>query len=817
MIKHFVQRTNRLFLQVWAFWKPAFHYNQKQSGFCRDTNILFKGFSALVLVLFSFPFSLLASEHWSLQPLKDPVLPELSVDYNIRNPIDLFILKKLNSVNLRPAPEASREVLIRRVSFTLTGLPPSFDETQHFVNDSRPDYYERLVDRLLESPRYGEHWARYWLDLARYADTKGYVFQEDRAYPYAYTYRDWVIQAFNTDLSYDDFVRRQIAADLLPNLSKKNLAALGFLTVGNRFLNRNHLIIDDRIDVVGRGLMGMTVACARCHDHFFDPVSQKEYYSLYGVFASSDEPKELPVIGEVPDSPQYRQYLAEKKKREEDVKRFIHEKLEYIQSERGIKAYLEVVVEAAGKNDEQLGLLTNRRKLYEKLTNRWRRYLKSRSDQNDLIWGPWNSLMVIPEKDFQQKVGEVLSGLNESSHPLIRNALKKSSIESIGQVIAVYAKLFAEAYAVRDGRIAKKPALLGLVSNESFPPTLNLKSVESNFHRADRDKLLGIRNKVQSHIAKSKFAPPRAMVLIDRQKPVTQKVFLRGNPNSHGEIVARQFLNVLSGKQPQPFNEKGSGRLDLAEAIVSPQNPLTVRVIVNRVWKYHFGKGLVSTPSDFGRQGDLPSHPDLLDYLANQFINDGWSIKSLHRYILNSATFRQSSQSKFDISLVDPENRLLSRMNRQRLAFESMRDSMIYVSGQMNHRIGGHPIDLEKKPFTSRRAVYGKIVRQNMPALFRTFDVANPSIHTPMRPETTVPQQALFAMNSEFVQEQARQLAGHLKSSKTKARIEELYHRVLSRSPSIEELDLALEYLREFKDEQLAQVLIMSNEFMFVD
>ena len=817
MIKHFVQWTTRLVLNVWAARKRGGHSNQMRPKVCRDTDVTFKDFFYIFYVLCSLSFPLQASDHWSLQPVKEPSLPHLPATYNTRNSIDFFILKKLETSKLRPAPEASREVLIRRVSFTLTGLPPTFAETQNFIKDSRPDSYERLVDRLLESPRYGEHWARYWLDVARYADTKGYVFQEDRNYPYAYTYRDWVIQAFNTDLAYDDFVRSQLAADLLPNLPKQDLAALGFLTVGNRFLNRDHLIIDDRIDVVSRGLMGMTVACARCHDHFFDPIPQKDYYSLYGVFASSDEPKELPVIGEVSDSPEYRQYLADKKKKENDVTRFIQEKLNYIQSEKGIQAYLEVIVEAASKNDEQLGLLSNQRKLYEKLTKRWRGYLESKSNRDDLIWGPWNALMTLPEKDFSGKVDQVLAGLNESNHALIRNTLNKATLGSRKQVIEIYAKLFAEAYAVRDGRIPRKPALLGLVANKSFPPTLNLKSVESHLHRADRDKLLQIRNKIQSHIAKSKFAPPRAMVLMDRQNPVTQKVFLRGNPNTHGVVVERQFLKALSRKQRQPFTPEGSGRLDLAESIISPENPLTVRVIVNRIWKYHFGKGLVSTPSDFGRQGNLPSHPDLLDYLANRFLNEGWSIKALHRFILNSATYRQSSLSAVDISLVDPENRLLSRMNRHRLGFEAMRDTMIYVTGQMDHRVGGHAIDLEQKPFTSRRAVYGKIVRQNIPALFRTFDVANPSIHTAMRPETTVPQQALFAMNSEFVQEQARKLASHLKSSEPRARIQELYHRVLSRSPSIEEMDLAMEYLRKSKEEQLAQVLIMSNEFLFVD
>ena len=770
-----------------------------------------------IAALLAFSISSYASAHWSFQPVDKPSIPLVNDGSQVHNPIDFFILKKLEEAKIQPTKEASREVLIRRIYFSLTGLPPTFDQVQEFAKDTQPDAYERLVDRLLDSPHFGERWGRHWLDVARYADTKGYVFQEDRNYPYAYTYRDWVIRAFNEDLPYDAFVKKQLAADILSDSPQEDLAALGFLTVGNRFLNRGHLIIDDRIDVVTRGFLGLTVACARCHDHFFDPIPTKDYYSLYGVFASCEEPKDLPVIGSVADSPQYQAFLAEKTKREDAVTKFIDEKLSYLHSQEGIQAYLELLRVANGKDNEQLGLLADRRNLYDKIAFRWRKFIENRTSEEDLIWGPWNSLLKIPESELPNRVGEALETLSPKTHPLIRSALKATAPKSHLEVIKVYAKLIAEAFAVRDGRIPKKPALLGLIGNNSFPVNLNRDSLRSHVHRKDRDHIQSLKNKVDSFVSKSKFAPPRAMVLRDRKSPVRQKVFLRGNPNSHGEIVERQFLEVLSGKDRQPFNGKGSGRLALAKAIVEPQNPLVARVLVNRIWSHHFGTGFVDTPSDFGRQGGEASHPELLDYLASELIDSDWSMKRIHRLIVTSATYRRASSVKEPLPDSDPENRLLSRMNRRRMDFEAMRDSTVFVGGGMDERQGGQSTDLLQKPYSSRRAVYGKVVRQNIPGVFRTFDVANPSIHSPKRPETTVPQQALFAMNSDFIQQHARAAAASLISLDKSLAIRKLYHRILSRNPSTQELQLATRYLSSGGLPQFAQVLMMSNEFLYVD
>ena len=758
-----------------------------------------------------------ASTHWSFQPVDRPAIPQVRDDAAVRNTIDAFIFRKLEDVNLRPAGEASREVLVRRLHYTLTGLPPTFEQVQAFAGDARPDAYERRVERLLNSPRFGERWGRHWLDVARYADTKGYVFQEDRNYPYAYTYRDWVIRALNEDLPYDAFIKKQLAADILPNVQKEDLAALGFLTVGNRFLNRGHLIIDDRIDVVTRGFLGLTVACARCHDHLFDPIPTADYYSLYGVFASSEEPKELPVIGGVPDSPQYRAFLAEKKKREDAITKFIDEKLGYLHSEAGVMAYLEVLVAARGKDNEQLGLLADERNLYDKVAFRWRKFVDHRTSADDLIWGPWNRLLQIPEAEFPDQAREVLDNLPPSNHALIRTALKATPPKTHKDVMTLYAKLIAEAFAVRDGRMPKKHALLGLIGNSSFPVNLNRDSLRSHVHRKDRDHIRNLQNKVDSFVSKSKFAPPRAMVVRDRAAPVRQQVFLRGNPNSRGEVVERQCLKILSGDDRKPFNGKGSGRLALAKAIVDEANPLVARVLVNRVWAHHFGTGLVATPSDFGNQGEPPSHPALLDYLATDFIESGWSVKRLHRLIVTSATYRRASAVPEPLPDNDPDNRLLSRMNRRRMDFEAMRDALIHAGTGMDHRMGGQSADLLKRPFSPRRAVYGKIVRQNIPGVFRTFDVANPSIHSPKRPETTVPQQALFAMNSDFMQEQARAAAAPLRTVDHPVAVRQLYRRILARDPRPQEHQLAIQYLANGKLEQLAQVLLMSNEFLFVD
>jgi Protein of unknown function (DUF1553)/Protein of unknown function (DUF1549)/Planctomycete cytochrome C len=622
--------------------------------------------------------------HWGFRPVHKPVVPATRDTAWPVTDIDRFVLARLEAKGLKPSSEADRRTLIRRLSFDLLGLPPTPDEVEAFVRDTSPTAYERLIDRLLASPHYGERWGRHWLDVARYADTKGYVFQEERRFPFAYTYRDYVIQAFNEDKPYDRFVLEQLAADRL-NLGddKEPLAAMGFLTLGRRFLNNTNDIIDDRIDVTMRGLQGLTVACARCHDHKFDPIPQKDYYSLYGVFASSVEPPNLPVIASPRATPEYLAFQKELEKRQKAVDDF------------------------AEKNREEL----------RKRNRKFRDGLRA----------------------LQRKVDQL-----KVTHP---------------------------------------------------------------------------------------GAPPSAMVLVDSPRPVQPVVFLRGNPRNRGPVVPRQAPEVIAGEKRKPFTD-GSGRLELARAIASPDNPLTARVMVNRIWHWHFGQGIVRTPSDFGLRGEPPTHPELLDYLASTFVENGWSIKKLHKLILMSRVYRQKSDDRKDGHRLDIDNRLLWRMNRQRLDFEAMRDSILAVAGRLDRKLGGPPVNIVDAPFATRRSVYGFIDRQNLPGLFRTFDLASPDAHTPMRHQTTVPQQALFLMNSPFLIEQARHLAARPDVARVTDpghRIGRFYRLLFGRSPGPDETALGLRFLAGARKrasgdrshlgpwEQYAQVLLLSNEMAFVD
>jgi hypothetical protein len=646
-----------------------------------------------------------ATSHWAFQPVSDPPVPALpdsvATDSRPFTEVDRFILAKQAPLGLTMAPPADRRVLIRRLYFDLIGLPPSAEDVEAFIRDPSPQAYSKLVEALLASPHYGERWGRHWLDVARYADTKGYVFQEDRNYPYAWAYRDYVIRSFNDDKPYNRFVMEQLAADQLDLANDpQSLAAMGFLTVGRRFLNNIHDIIDDRIDVVTRGLMGLTVSCARCHDHKYDPIPIADYYSLYGVFASSIEPKELPVIQKPDTSPAAQAYQAE----------------------------------LAGK---------------------------------------------------QQALAEARTARIREMENLLRG-------------------------------LTGGAALL----RGEFP---------LGFNRADRDRFNRMQTEIDRFIASSPYAPVRAMILADLPKPIQPQVFLRGNPESRGPRTPRQFLKLLAGEKRVPFPENRSGRRELAEAIVDPNNPLTSRVIVNRVWAWHFGQGLVSTPSDFGTRADPPSHPELLDWLARRFVtDDGWSLKQLHRRILLSATYQQSSLASLETIQRDPDNRWYTRQNRRRLEFEPLRDAMLAVANRLDRSIGGRPVNLFQPPYPTRRSVYGFIDRQNLPGVFRVFDFASPDTHSPQRYLTTVPQQALFLLNHPFVREQALAVAQlpSVTSSDTLAEgIEQLYRQLVSRPPTTEERELALAFLQEWTASakpveawaMLAQVLLLSNEFAFVD
>ena len=680
----------------------------------------------------------IASTHWAFQPIRKPAVPAVKdAAHWAQNEVDRFVLAKLEAAGLAPSPIASRYTLIRRATFDLTGLPPTTSAVADFQKDPAPtrDAFAKVVDRLLASPQYGERWGRHWLDVARYADHRGYLAGGvSREYPFAWTYRDWVIRSLNDDMPYDQFLTHQLAADLPGSGAKpEDIAALGFLTLGRRFLNNTNDIIDDRIDVVMRGMMSLTVCCARCHDHKYDPITAKDYYALHGVMASCEEesdPEKLPLL-------------------------------------------------PGGKADPA----------FEKA----------------------RAAVLAEFRAFDQKVADKLSATLR---------------------IASGLSIFITAETVDS--IARKNGL--------------------------PKKIVEERTKEKNKLVKLELdpgSPPRAHVLRDRAQPVKPHVFLRGNPSRPGEVVDRRFPTFLGG-EAAPCKQ-GSGRLELAKAITAPANPLTARVIANRVWLHHFGAGFTPTPGDFGTRSETPVHGELLDWLAVNFTEQGWSLKKLHRTILLSSTWMQDSVHPSEIASsnpkskiqnpksADPENRLLWRQSRQRLEWEAMHDALLAAAGNLDETIGGRPVQLFTAPYPKRRAVYAYIDRQNLPGTLRTFDFASPDLMNPQRSTTSVPQQALYMMNSPFVIAQAEALTEAPDFSSTapeERHVQMLYQRVLARKATPSEVKTASEYVKAALAappqpapvpakkpfagpppkiqpftpwERFAQILLETNEFLFVD
>lgn len=783
--------------------------------------------------------------HWAFQPVRHYAPPTVRQAGNVQNFIDSFVLAKLEEHGLTFSRRADKRTLIRRVTFDLTGLPPSAEDVRAFLADETPEAFARVVDRLLSSPQYGERWARHWLDVARYSDTKGYVFEEERRYPYAYTYRDYVIRAFNEDLPFDQFVVEQIAADLLPlGADKRPLAALGYLTLGRRFLNNQPDIIDDRIDVVTRGMMGLTVACARCHDHKFDPVSAKDYYSLYGIFASSAEPEEKPLLTGEALPPQHSAYLAEHYKRMAELNEFRTQKEGEIRSQlrRSVGAYLLAAYDSANLAEKSKAEgLVRERKLDPGTVQRWVKKLEAWNGRpEDRIFGLWRVASQLSDDELPERWDDILREFFLSANgpcslnPLVAEAFSDSVALSRQDLAERYGSLFTAVDEVWNERTSRPHSASESAANDqdkqhgpatasggerpnapsSFDdPNLEelrivLYGPESPARVPDNEitrlfdvpsiqKLRALKRKMEELDATHPGAPARAMALQDSPVPYKPHVFVRGNPNNPGVEVPRQFVAILAGPEQKPF-EKGSGRLELARAIASRGNPLTARVLVNRVWLHYFGAGLVRTPSDFGLRSDPPTHPELLDALAAHFMDGGWSMKKLHRSIVLSRTYQQCSDENLEGQRIDPSNQWLWKMNRRRLDFEAMRDSLLAVSGRLDMAAGGHSVELTTEPFTPRRTIYGFVERQNLPGLFRTFDFASPDTSNPQRFTTTVPQQGLYLLNSPFAIQQARGLAerlGACSDSGDEKRVRDLYELAYQREPSPQELQLGVDFV----------------------
>jgi hypothetical protein len=765
-----------------------------------------------------------AKSHWAFQRVKRVEVPMVN-DAWIGNPIDAFVLQKLRENGLYPAEVADRKSLIRRVCYTTTGLPPTAEQVAQFVASTDPHAYEELVERLLDSPAYGEHWGRHWLDVARYSDTKGYVYaREERFWTHASTYRDWVIRALNDDMPYDRFLLLQIAADQVPECPPRDLAAMGFLTLGRRFLGVRRDVIDDRIDVLTRGTMGLTVNCARCHDHKYDPIPTADYYSLYGVFDSCVEQQQLISENAGDDS-----FRAELQKRQQTLRENLAQHTEEAckRVRDRVADYLFAQSELHKFPADGFDQVFQKDDLLPAFVRNWSRFLRAANANDDSIFFVWHAGKQLPADTFAETLADVIAEYRskDTANPLIVQAMQEPP-KSFRALCDAYGKIFADvdqqwqkaiqaaatdnktapdalpdadADAIR--KILYEEILYG-VPGPCRIPEGPISQSEFYFATDALTELWKLQGEVDRWLNSGPGDIEVALVLRDQPNPIEPRIFRRGNPLKLGDDIPRQFLTILRGDSDSPF-QQGSGRLELADAIIDPLNPLTARVIVNRVWTYHFGNGLVRSPSDFGLRCDPPSHPELLDWLTTEFIENGWSLKQLHRMILLSSTYKQASIPSADnrylkhAMQVDPENRWLWRMNPRRLTFEELRDSMLQVTDALDGQMGGRATDLFKQPFSSRRTVYGLVDRQFFATTLRVFDFANPDLHVAQRNETTVPQQALFFLNHPMVLDRAKMLAEQTRSEDPRQGIAQLYQKVFQRSPDPEELVAALELLQQ--------------------
>ncbi len=874
-----------------------------------------------------------ARDHWAFQPIRQPEVPVVQAVERVATPVDAFVLARLEAAGIAPSPQADRRTLIRRATFDLHGLPPTPNEVAAFEADSAPGAFSRVVQRLLDSPRYGERWGRHWLDVARYSDTKGYVrLNENPRFPSSWTYRDYVIRAFNDDLPFDQFIVEQLAADLEQNAggqgggdqrrfaapahqakspqrsggpaleaslshptavaTQSSLAALGFLTLGPRFLNSPHDIIDDRIDVVTRGLLGLTVTCARCHDHKFDPIPTRDYYSLHGVFASSVEPRVPPLILPAAQQAPYEKYLAELHQRSKQLDEYLL--AQHAALTASFRAKFAEYLLAGQREPVQANflavmfLIDASKDLNPVMVQRWARFLERSRQRHDPVFAPWHEVAAVlkpevssskPEAQAKESgtqgnaSGTTVDGSaaslalqasmrliaqwrsrNDANHrinTLIVEAFTKSPPLSLADAAQTYARLLDETAQRWQQQSQADPAAKQLNEleweelrqsffGENSPLTISLDDAEEFlFVDATTQQQLHAKQRLVTDWIGSPEAAPHAMALEDATHPTDSRVFIRGNASNPGEVVPRQFLAALSRSEQQPFRV-GSGRLELARAIASADNPLTARVLVNRVWMHHFGAGLVRTPSDFGLRGERPTHPELLDHLASRFIASGWSVKQLHREIMLSSAYRQQSARSGDSRrTADPENTLLWSMNRRRLDWESLRDALLMVSGQLDLRQGGPSVDLFAGSSSPRRSVYGFIDRQSLPSELRTFDFAPPDASSPGRHQSTVPQQALFLMNGPFLKQQAQRLAMRpeiAEQVKPSDKIDAAHRLLFGRAARPDEIELGERFLMQADDtdarinserladkqfltpwEEYLQVLLLSNEFLFVD
>jgi mono/diheme cytochrome c family protein len=819
---------------------------------------------------------------WSVKPLRSVSVPAVKDTAWPVNDIDRFVLARLEQEGLKPTSTADRRTLLRRVTYDLIGLMPTYEEVQAFENDKSPDAWEKVVDRLLASPRYGERWARRWMDVVRYGEDDYNVGgRPDRTekYPFAYLYRDWLIRSLNDDMSYDMFVKAQLAADLLPeNVRDAHTAALGMNGNGIWIFHASPAPIErsdewhDKVDVTSKAFMGLTVGCARCHDHKYDAIYAKDYYGMASIFASSQFKSYPQVPKAVNDAYEKENKVLEKMNT--DLRKFLEDASDlYAQV---LFSQTEDYMVAAWKvgHDKKATVesVAEDTKLDPELLGRWVRFLKKKPDNYPALKA-WQEMVSLDgdedqakrlAKEFVAKVSEVnekylkLAKENEALLASVKDEekepfdplpngkkrrlnnyqidLKSLAREELLLWQDVFERDVPEATAEdMDENDRRKPGVLKLTDG----PLERRLSADFRFHI----------NKMRADIEAFKKAmpprPPAVYGIGEAAQPSDLKVFLRGNPYTFGVSAPRALPSLMNNGEAKLFT-KGSGRLELAEEII--KHPISSRVMVNRIWHWHFGRGIVNTPSNFGMAGDAPTHPELLDFLAAKFIADGMSWKKLHKDILMSRTYQLSAAPIAANVAKDPGNTLYWRANRNRIDSEGVWDLLLQASGTLEmNGIGGPSAELDEK--MTKRAVYAKVSRMYPADFHATFDLPTATISTEKRYTTNVPQQRLFFLNSTLVQKQADKVASLLDVLDTpQAKVRRAFELIYQRAPTPEELSVAAAFVSKpaqpsapaavaaaataaaaKKDKEAAKplpdsplrsfawALISSNEFLFID
>ena len=823
--------------------------------------------------------------HWAYRPLRSSAEPKVMDAAWPTNSIDHFILARLEANGLRPSTDAKPEVLIRRLYYDLTGLPPTPEEVDEFVADPSPIAYRQLVERLLASPRFGERWGRHWLDVVRYGESntlRGTVFSQ------AWRYRDYVIDAFNNDMPFNQFIIEQVAGDLLPSDSwqqrRRQLIATGMLSMGNNnFENQDKSelrmdAVDEQLDVISRAFLAQTITCARCHDHKFDPIPTRDYYALAGILRNTQTLKHSNVSRWIdvplPSEPGVEEAIL----RQESTLKKLRQQIAAVKTSLGGAAKQQVAGSKTVQLDSLPGIVIDNTKAVAK--GEWTnsafapRFVATEyiHDGND---GKGQRSVTFTTKlptdgKYEVRISYTSGGNRASNTPVtitsadgqktVRvNQKKRPPIDNLfislgtfsfrrdqparvvfdnagtdGHVIVDAVQFMSASESTKIAKAAeKKPAVDNNQKTRNAALKAELKALEAKFKKA------------QAAVTPRELA----MSVLEESEIGNTHIHIRGNVHNLGDEVPRGFLQVASSGAVAKFSDGESGRRQLGEWLASDTNPLTTRVTVNRLWRWLFGAGLVRTTDNFGTVGEKPSHPELLDHLAVQFQRDGWSIKSLLRQMVLSRTYRMSSRTQQPIravaatkaadgnapmAVIDVENRLLWRMNRRRLEAESIRDTMLVISGKLELKMHGATFPSKQKEDYDfhykgmRRGVYAPVFRNSLPDLFEVFDFANPSIVVGSRSVSTVASQALFMMNNEFVINQSRHAAERLWKDFSKAddrtRIERAYRVALGRSPTVAEMRLATEFVSVAEEAtrigvwgEFYQVLFASLDFRFID